>query len=84
MRILVKTLGICTRTKYVTKKSYKNLFSFLVQVKMRHIIENLHRVRFSGSRSCRHLSLVFPLTQSFTPRYEPWGILKVSQLLVDF
>lgn len=80
MRKLIKTFGICTRTKYVTKKTHERLFSFWVQIKRSHIIGNLHRVRFSSNRSCRSLSLVFPLA----PRYEPRGIIKVSQLLVDF
>lgn len=77
MRKLIKKFGICTRTKYVTKKTYEGLFSFWVQIKMSHIMGNLHRVRFSGNRSCRSLPIVLPL-------YEPWGIIKVSQLLVDF
>jgi len=57
MRKLIETFGICTRTKCVTKKIYEGLFSFCVQIKMSHIIGNLHTVS-----SCRSLSLVFLLT----------------------
>lgn len=62
LRKFIKTFDICTRIKYVTKKKYERLFSFWIQIKMRHIKGSLRiTYRFRGNRSCRSLNLVFPL-----------------------